>query len=153
MKTEPTDPMDTIPHYVFWREGCAKIARCACFFIRMAGDPVTPASVRKFLASAPRHAEELGDKDWRRGYCCQVLERSSFVCDGLADHEPWKEAFWYITRDVPSWKWDTAEMLLETVAGALSGLDLDPPSVKPPPSKRPRSFRGLWSAFVNKKVR
>jgi hypothetical protein len=153
MPSETTDPMDTIPHYVFWREGCTKITKYACYLIRMAGDPVTPAAIMKFMSSAPRDRAQLLNDDWRRGYCSMVMERSNAVADGMADQEGWNEAFCHFVDYLPARKWDTAEMLIETVAGVMGGLDLDAPPTPAPNIPRSRSFRERWSKFVNKTVR
>ncbi len=149
MTTETTDPMDTIPHYVFWREGCAKMTKYACCLIGMADDPVTPAAVLRFVSSAPRCRDDLRDESWRRGYCSMVMERAYAVAVATADQEHWEEAFCHIAHYLPDRKWDTSEMLIETIAGVMSGLDLDPPAMPAHAVARSRSLRERWSQFVN----
>ena len=71
----------------------------------------------------------------------------------MADQEGWKEAFHHIVHYLPSRKWDTAEMLVETVAGVMAGLDLDAPPTPAPNIQRSRSLRERWSKLFDKTVR
>jgi hypothetical protein len=147
MPGETADIIDTITHYMFWREACVTFTRHACCLIRMAGGPVTPRTLKAFAHSAPLRPQDLTDEGWRAGYCNTVMKLAHARCYGTDHHETWKEAFRYIAEYVPSRTADTAEMLIESVHGVISGMALDPPPGKP--VRRPRSPRWRWPLFLS----
>jgi hypothetical protein len=60
-----------------------------------------------------------------------------------SERKAWQDAFSTIVSYFPSRRWDTQEMLIETVIGVLGGLDLDPPPASPEPPRRRRRFFGF----------
>jgi hypothetical protein len=58
-EAQAVDLMDTNPHFVFWREGCAKFVGSTCRLLRLAGEPVTRETITGFILTAPRMKENL----------------------------------------------------------------------------------------------
>lgn len=144
---ETKDPMNDIPYYVFWREGCAKFVSTSCRLLRLAGEPVTRESITHFIVTAPRMEKDLSEffQVFRTTYCGYVLEKGRKKCQPESpEHKSWSDACSYIVAYFPSRRWDTQEMLIETLIGAMAGLDLDPPPApteEPKPRKRFFLFR------------
>ena len=70
------DPLDLIPEFAFWRDGCRTMAENICKLLRLAGEPVTRERIVAFLSTLPRRPNDLASELWQNGYCFACLEKA-----------------------------------------------------------------------------
>jgi hypothetical protein len=121
----PLDPIDLIPEFAFWRDGCRTMAQNICAVLRLAGEPVTPANVMQFAETLPHRRFDLESDSWRREYCSQCLMKAWEAASGakaVRRHDALFAYFfsYFVDRSYPS-----QVMLKDAIVGILGGLTLD----------------------------
>ena len=112
------EPIDVIPRYAFWQDGCRTLVVNTCAALRLAGEPVTPGYVLAFIDSLPRHSGDLTE-EWRKSFCSRCLEKAYVNTGNQHRMTPLEEYFlvYFVERD------STAQaMLIEACRGILGGI-------------------------------
>ena len=114
------EPIDVIPRYAFWQEGCRTLAVNVCAALREAGEPVIPRTVLAFVDGLPRDSYDLHYGTWQKSFCGLCLEKIHAKC---SEHvEPLLDYFmnYFVERDSHA-----KAMLIEAFRGIIGGLNLD----------------------------
>jgi hypothetical protein len=115
------DPMDLIPKFAFWREGCKTMATNICEVLRRVGEPVTPKNIREFVCTLPFDGSYLRSEAWRKGYCSSCLAKLHQKMPPDAE-DPLVDYFLdYFTSRGSVCQW----MLIDAFIGILDGMTLE----------------------------
>jgi hypothetical protein len=119
------EPIDLIPSFAFWRDGCRTMAGNICKVLRLAGEQVTLANIIAFVSSLPRDSGYLTTETWQQTYCHRCLEKAYHntpeairkdVSEAVIDY-----FLVYFTMRGSACQW----MLQDAFIGIMSGLQLE----------------------------
>jgi hypothetical protein len=139
---------EVTPHWEFFREGCAEMARNASDLLTLAGEPVTREAICEIVESVPFTRDELMDAHWRRGRCSKTLEKA-FIPQGTPDDERFGKILGYFTWRIPNSSTDALRMLTAAFEGVLSvEIDQPEPVPVPQPPVRKRGSLANWAERI-----
>lgn len=69
------DPIDLIPEFAFWRDGCRTLAKNVCKVLTLVGEEISDDNILAFIKWLPRNRSELESPAWKASYCCRCLEK------------------------------------------------------------------------------
>jgi hypothetical protein len=113
------------PHWIFFRAGCAELARYIRFVLNLAGKPVTRESVLGIARSLPFINAQLSLESWLQGEFHRTMVEIDSQKLEVETRERFHRAVSYflepITRDKP----ESRLMLISAFEGVLEGLEFD----------------------------
>lgn len=120
--------IDMMRGYEFWREGCGRMCGIVCELLRMAGQPVTLASVLRVVESLPRRRTDLASPEWRQEYCYKCLETAHTNAVSEIETKRFDFVANYFVFYFPQRTWLAQETMIDSFVGILRALELDPPT-------------------------
>jgi len=128
-KAMSVEMIDMMRGYEFWREGCGRMSGMVCELLRMAGQPVTLATVQRVVESLPRRAADLACAEWcKRSYCCECLELAHSKAVNEIGDKQFDFLCDYFLAYFPNRTMLAQETMIDSFVGILRALELDPPS-------------------------
>jgi hypothetical protein len=116
------EPIDLVPSYAFWMDGCATMTRYMLQMFELAEIEPSPERINSFLLSMPRVAEELTYPKWRQGYFNQCCEQA-FTLAAPQDRARLEEiCSWFLGYFVKRSTF-AKEMLIDSVGGVFRGVN------------------------------
>ena len=110
------DPIDLIPEFAFWRDGCRAMSANICTVLQRAGEDIKRSNILSFLHSLPRSYHDLTSEMWSKGYCHEYLEKAFPNMNGMSD-----PVMDYFVVYFPARSYVSQMMLIDAFIGILDG--------------------------------
>jgi hypothetical protein len=117
------EPLDLIPRFAFWRDGCRTMAKSICEVLRLAGEPATPKNILAFVGSLPRDPGDLTSQLWQSGYCSSCLAKAYDKAPETDMSSAEHSLVGYFLRYFPERDRLCQLMLIDAFIGIINGLD------------------------------
>jgi len=121
--------IDMMRGYEFWLEGCGRMSANVCKLLRMAGQPVTLATVLGVVQSLPRQRADLTSAEWRQSsYCCKCLQKAEPKAVTEIEAKRFGLLAEYFLGYFPQRTTLAQETMIDSFVGILRAMELDPPT-------------------------
>lgn len=117
------EPIDIVPYYAFWMEGCGTLIQGVCLMLRISGHPVTRETIVRFVRSLPMLMVQLDGEAWKAGFCNEVCKEAFNRSRGTGREAVVDEIIHYFASTFVMRSACTKEMLHDSVLGVVMGLD------------------------------
>ena len=122
----PVEMIDMMRGYEFWQEGCSRMSGMVCELLRMAGKPVTLATVLRVVKSLPRQPTDLVSEEWRQmAYCYKCLEIAQSKAVSEIEAKRFEFLSTYFLLYFPQRTRLAQETMIDSFVGILGALKLD----------------------------